>query len=168
MKSPFAPVDTETYVYPAPLKLKISGEKGPEDNHLVDQEVVAELAKPGADEVWLKLRIPRSKGDNDAIADYTQTVVSQGTNGDGPAFQQRLRLGNAGIFGLLVEGWSKFFGEEEPSGAAYSRLDMWTGVWVDACLGDVMAKGQASIAKKVLDTSKPRRTSRAGSTAGSE
>jgi hypothetical protein len=163
MKSPFANREVETYNYPAPLDAPRKDGESQESHEArkakIDKEVLAEVrahAKEHGSEalVWIKVRIARSKGDVDAVADYTQSMVAYGTNGDGALLKQKIAEANRGVFGLLVEGWSF---TDDPGPDDYGRLDKWSSDWVSACLGDAVDRGTRPDFPSSAPTSSKRR-----------
>lgn len=136
-KDPFAKPDLHTYKYPEPMddpqregELTVQYEARKES---IDPEEVGEGH-------WIRIRIPRSRGDVDAVADFTQSLVVLGDNGDGAKWEQRIARGNRAVFELLVDGWSF---DREANGASYTELTGWSGEWVSACLADAVRKGTA-------------------------
>lgn len=127
-KSPFVShAEVETFTYPAPLD-----ESNAAEAKLIDKEAFAEEPH------WIKIRVPRSAEDVDAVGDYTQSVLAMG-NGDASAMESRIKRMNRGIFELLVEDWS--FTTRKPNGDDYGRLDAWAAIWVRTALGEVVRKG---------------------------
>lgn len=152
-KSPWAEAETHEYRYPDPLQKDAVDRFG---QTVVDEGEISEGH-------WLKLRVPRSRGDQDIIADATQSVVAFG-EGDATSKQQ-IAQANRRVFELLVEGWS--FTDRTPTGDDYARLDDWSGNWVTACLADAMARGTVRDWGKEIANSSPKpRSSRKTSVSG--
>ena len=148
-KSPFAAQKVNTYKYPAPWNPDKK-----QDQVRIDSEVLADPEPP-----WIKVKVPNSKGLNDAIGDFTQQVVTTvgvasdqngGTRVTETSIESRIARANAGVFGLLVSEWS--FGPD-PTPQEYRDLDLWAGTWVDACLTDAMREGQEPLVGKPQSSS---------------
>ena len=130
-KDPMAPQETVTYTFSEHPDVQ----EHKEAYGLTDEDI---------DGIWIKLRIPRSKGDVQQIAELTQSIVSFG-EGE-PTTRQRIREGGTGVFVLLAEEW--WYKPGKPTGEEFERLDRWCAAWVDWCLGDAMAKGRGIVEKK--------------------
>src|ERR1700756_2395548 len=159
MKSAFASPETKTYEYPGPLDKPLDPQMAKESRKKIDHEVWDEVKQhakdhPGAPLLWVKIRIPHSKGEVDQIADYSQSMVSFGENGDGTTMKQRIAHANRGIFDLLVEGW---WLSEEVSGENYAKLAKWSGDWIAACIADAVARGTQPDFPEPTPTSSRRR-----------
>lgn len=143
-KSPFAQAKVVTYTYPEPMDPKKES-----DIEMIDPEEVGEH--------WVKIRIPRSSEDVDHIADYTQSMVVMGSNGDGAKFEQRIAHANRSAFELLVQEWSF---DAECVGSNYAKLDVWSGDWIRRCISDAVRQGTTrDYAKKTPESSTQLETS---------
>jgi hypothetical protein len=160
MKSPFAQEQVNTYTYPAPWN-----PNKPQDKIKIDDEALADPKPP-----WIKVRVPNSKGLNDAIGDFTQQVVTTvGVQADSnggarvteTSIESRIARANQGVFALLVEAWSF---SDEPTPDEYRRLELWAGTWVDACMTRAMAEGQGpiTVGKDEVDTTSEPSSGRPG------
>jgi len=161
-KNPFVTPEFETYQYPAPLD---APQRDGETDVAYENRLAMIDPEEAAEGHWIKLRVPRSRDDVDKVADYSQSIVAFGDNGDGAKLEQRISRGNRGVFELLVEGWSfdDAFGMK-PTATNYAKLDLWAGDWIVACLADVGEKGtKRDYAKKTGSTSKKPAASRASS-----
>jgi hypothetical protein len=142
MKSAIAKQENHNYTYPDPIdpleerppNVTVFSQKN------IDAEVMEDVEK-GEAAPWITFRLPRSKGDRDAIADATQSVV-QGGN-EGTTLKARIAVGNRGVFELLCEDW--WLTKEEsmrPSGENFAKLDGWAANWVQACLVDIQRRAE--------------------------
>ncbi len=138
MKSAFAKPESHTYTYPEPIdpKNERSGELTVYSRDHIDQEVIRDISD-GEEAPWATIRIPRSKGDKDAIADATQ-AVALGTS-SGTVLQARLAQGNRAVFELLCEAWSF---DAMPSAENFGKLDVWAAAWLTACIVDAQRRAE--------------------------
>lgn len=134
-KDPMAPRDEVTYTFAD--HPNIEGDDG--------FKAIYGLTDEDIDGIWLRLRIPRSKGDVQQIAELTQSIVSF-AEGE-PTTRQRIRAGSIGVFDLLAVQW--WYSKEKPTGEQLEGFDRWASAWVDWCVADAMAKGRGIVEKKL-------------------
>lgn len=158
----------ETFIYPAPLDQEDEEGRHPRED-LIDDEVLKDdngKELPQEERPWIKVRIPISAHDVDAVADLTQPAILMSANGDGSGMETRIGRMNRGLFQLLVEDWS--FTERDPTVADYDKLDQWSAAWVRHCLGEANRRGTApDFQPEGPLSSKSAKSSRAASSAGS-